>query len=731
MEDSASGASRPLFERWASFAVRRRGLVLIAWVAIVAALLGAGSAFGGTFSDNFSVPGTEAQEAIDILEADFPAQSGGTSVIVVRADEGIQDPDVRASLEDLFAEVASLDGIAAVTSPYDNPALVGEDNIARAEVRWAGEPEDVSEGQLERYFEVVDAAAAEGLTIETGGQVVSANEMGEPNSEAIGLVAASIILVLAFGTVVAAGVPIAMALFGLGAGFGSMFLIANTGFLPGFAPPFAAMIGIGVGIDYSLLVVTRYREGLHARLNVHDAIVKAVSTSGRSVVFAGVVVAVSFLGLSAMGLPFVTALGVAGAIVVLFAVLVAISLLPAALAFIGHRIDRLRIPVLHSQEGISESSTWYRLSRAIQRRPLPWFVASTVVVLLIMSPILALNLGVTDEGNRAESFRSRRAYDLLAQGFGPGFNAPITVVVDGEGAIERAEAARDAAQAHPNIVQVSPPIPNESGDTVVFTAYPGTRPQSTETSDTIHDLRNDVFAGFQSPDSPSVLVTGAVAAFVDISDRISDRIAFLFIGVIGISFVLLTAVFRSVVVAAKAAVLNLMSIGAAFGVLVAVFQWGWFGSLIGVDSGPIETFAPMMLFAVLFGLSMDYEVFLISRIREEYVRTGDTSESVANGLAVTARVITAAAAIMCFVFFSFVLGDDRVIKLFGLGLGSAILVDATIIRLILVPSTMALLGRYNWWLPSWLDRLLPHINIEGSSDEDPVPAPSGSPAGGR
>jgi len=705
--------------------------MLGAWIVGLAGILVAGATFGGEFSDNFEVPGTEAQEAIDVLSANFPARAGGTADLVFKAEAGIDDPSMAARIQATYDAVAELPGVTAVETHFDNPDYVSAGGtIARALVRWEDDEAEVGVENVEHYLEVVDAAAGDGLVVETGGPVVSFNEGSEPNSEMIGIAAAAIILVIAFGTIIAAGVPIGMAVFGLGAGFGLMFLLANTGFLPSFAPAFGAMIGIGVGIDYSLLVVTRFREGMHGGLDVHDAVVKAIGTSGRSVVFAGVVVAVSFLGLSAMGLPFVTALGVAGAIVVGCAVLVAVTLLPAVLAIIGHRIDSWRIPLLHSQEGIDEKSVWFRLSRAIQRRPWPYFAASTAFILLLMSPLLDLNLGVTDEGNRSDVFHSRRAYDLLAEGFGPGFNAPILVVVAGDAVAEEVDSFREAAAAHANVEDVTPAAVNEAGNTAVFTIIPGSRPQAAETTDLIHDLRNEVFPAPAEETGSRALVTGSSAAFVDIGDRIESRIAWLFIGVIGISFLLLTAVFRSVVVAVKAAILNLMSIGAAFGVLIAVFQWGWFANLIGVEAGPIEVFLPMMLFAILFGLSMDYEVFLISRIREEYVRTGNNGFAVANGLAVTARVITAAAAIMCFVFFSFVLGDDRVIKLFGLGLGVAILVDATVIRLILVPSTMALLDDFNWWLPRWLDRILPHINIEGHTSPAEAPDVVAEPAPG-
>ena len=540
------------------------------------------------------------------------------------------------------------------------------------------------------------------------------------------MLAAVVILLIAFGSIVAAGLPIGAAVFGLGTGIAVIMLIASTRTFPSFAPQFASMIGIGVGIDYALLVVTRFREGLHTGNSVERSIVTAVATAGRSVIFAGVVVAVSFLGLAFMGIPFVTAMGITGAMVVVTAVLVALTLIPALLGFAGHNIDRWHIPFLRSSEGIDERSLWFRLSRKIQRRPLPFFLATMVLLVALGAPVLNIRLGFTDEGNLTEDFRSRRGYDLLADGFGPGFNGIILLIVDGPDTSQSLAAISAAVVAHPNVEGVFPPRLNDDGTTAIISAVPKTSPQDAATADLIHDLREEVLPHVSS-DGTQVFVSGGVAAISDIGDRISARLPYLFAGVIGISFLLLMAVFRSVLVALKAAILNLLSISAAFGVLVAVFQWGWGASFIGVQEGPIETSAPMMLFAILFGLSMDYEVFLISRIREEYLRTGDNATAVSNGLTATARVITAAAAIMVTLFLSFALGDERVIKEFGIGLATAIFVDATIVRLILVPATMELLGDANWWLPSWLDRLLPEIRLEGPEEE---PAPTTESAGG-
>ncbi|MGH2598836.1 MAG: MMPL family transporter, partial [Dehalococcoidia bacterium] len=425
-----------------------------------------------------------------------------------------------------------------------------------------------------------------------------------------------------------------------------------------------------------------------------------------------------------IGIPFVAGLGIAGAIVVAAAVVVALTLLPALLGFAGRAIDRWSIPWFHADESDSQNSIWYRFSLQIQRRPWLWALGSLAVLVALTIPALGIRLGFSDAGNSSEALHSRRTYDLLAEGFGPGFNGPMTVVLDTHGA-PNADATiqqvQQALAATPGVVQVSQPIPNPAGDTTLLTVYPATSPQDEATADLVHRLRDETLPPVTVGTGVTPYVAGGVPSFIDVGDQITERMPLFFGAVIGLSFILLMIVFRSVVVPLKAAVMNLLSIGAAFGVVVLIFQEGVFAGLIGVKEGPIEVFLPMMLFAMLFGLSMDYEVFLISRIREEYLKTGNNADSVAHGLSVTARVITAAAAIMVAVFISFVLGPQRIIKEFGVGLAAAIFIDATIVRLILVPATMELLGDANWWLPRWLSRILPNLDVEGSSTPTRVP----------
>ena len=776
-----------MLERWALFTHRRRGTVMGAWVVAVVALVFGMINFGGEFSSDFSLPGSESQKAFDLLEDNFPGRAAAEADLLFEDSRGIDDPAVRTTVERTINELKANENVAEIESPYDNAAYVSQDRtIARAVVRFKGFQEDIGVSEIEDILATVDNIAAEdhGVTIEIGGDAVYFNEQPEFGSEALGFLAAVFILLIAFGSVVAMGLPLVSAIFGLISGFAIIALCANFAPFPEFSGQFAAMIGIGVGIDYSLLVVTRYREGLHTGHTVEESIVMAVTTSGKAVIFAGLVVALAFLGLFVMGLPFVAMLGTSGAIVVVLAVLIAVSITPASLSLVGHRIDSVkasvglawmilagaflfagvvllpdanfllltapalvlatlavwflraplnRITWFDQKEGIDTTSTWYRLSRRIQRQPLPFAIISAGFLIVMALPLLRMDLGFTDAGNGSDELHSRRAYDLLAKGFGPGFNGPILVVADFEGGgKDSLQAAQDEIAKDENVAAVLPAFFNngdpQTGQLAIFQIFPKTKPQADETTTLVNRLRDDVIPQFERSGADYSL-TGSTGFNVDAANQIQSRMPLLFVGVIGLSFLLLTAVFRSVVIALKAAIMNLLSIGAAYGVVVAIFQFGWGGSIIGVDEGPVEVFLPMMMFAILFGLSMDYEVFLISRIREEYLKTGDTPTAVANGLTATARVITAAAAIMVTVFLAFVLGPDRIIKQFGIGLATAIFFDATIVRVFLVPATMELLKDANWWMPKWLDRLLPNINVEGPAEQHPLPGSAGG--GGR
>ncbi|HEX4867568.1 MAG TPA: MMPL family transporter [Acidimicrobiales bacterium] len=712
-----------VLERLARWSTRRRRLVLAGWVITLVAVGGLAAVAGGESANNFELPGSESQKVLDLLEERFPARAGDAAQLVFRADQGVTDPEVRAAMEALFAEIAAVEHVSGVESPYEPgvQAVSPEGTIAFASVQFDAVGPDVPRQRVRDVMALAATANGPGLQVELGGSLVSfADSDGPGGTEGIGLLAAIVVLLVTFGSVIAMGLPVLTALFGLGIGLSLVALGAHVIDVPQFAPQLATMIGLGVGIDYALFIVTRYRQGLHAGAEPDDAIAAAIDTSGRAVLFAGTTVVISLLGMFLMGLTFVRGLAVAAVVAVLLVMVASLSLLPAVLGFAGHGIDRFHIPGLRRDESAHRGSRWFRWSRFVQRRPWPLFLAGLTVLLVLAAPVLSIRLGSSDTGNDPTSKTTRRAYDLLTDGFGPGFNGPL--LLGAELAVAGDTAALDRIRAAvtdvDGVAAVSAPRLNPAGDAAVMTVFPSTSPQDERTEALVHRLRDEVLPDAVADTGVEVKVGGITAIFIDVGETLAARLP-LFIGtVIVLSCLLLMAVFRSVVVPVKAAIMNLLSIGAAYGVIVAVFQWGWGKDLFGVaKTGPIESFVPMMLFAVLFGLSMDYEVFLMSRIREEWDRTGDNALAVADGLAATARVITAAAAIMVAVFLSFVLGDERIVKLFGLGLASAILIDATIVRMVLVPSVMELIGPANWWLPRWLDRRLPHLAVDVS---DPI-----------
>jgi putative drug exporter of the RND superfamily len=688
----------------------------------------------GEFSDSFTLPGAESQAAYTLLEERFPQQAGSSATLVFKTDNpgGIADPGVSAEINGVLDEIAGLPHVVGILSPFDAPQQISEDGaIAYATVAYDKQAGEIPLSDLEELTALVDRSSSASLQVEAGGEIVAQTEFEIGNTaELIGLAAATVILLVSFGSVVAMGLPILTALLGLGIGFLGIGVATNYYDIATFAPAFATMIGIGVGIDYALFIVTRFREGLSAGLTPKEAVVRAVDTAGRAVIFAGSVVVISMLGLSAIGVPFVTAIGIAAAIVVGAAVIVALIFLPAFLALVGLRIDKWSVRRNRNATETGSEAFGRRLARRIQQTPVRFMAASTGILLLLAVPLLDLQLGFPDAGANPTSYHTRRAYDLLTEGFGPGFNNPLIVVVENGGGLDPAMLDTIAAAASdlPDVVFAAEPMLNEAGDTAVMTIIPTTGANDSETKDLVKELRQTILPSAVAGTSATAYVGGPTGSFLDFSDRLVERTPLVFVVIIGLSFLLLTVVFRSPVIALKAAIMNMLSIAAAFGVIIAVFQWGWGSSLIGLEeTQPIAVFMPMFLFAILFGLSMDYEVFLLSRIREFWVRGRSTSDAVAEGLAVTARVITAAAAIMISVFFSFVFTGDPITKQFGLGLAVAILIDATLVRLVLVPSTMEVLGKWNWWIPSWLERLMPHVNIEGTHENPPL-APEPLPA---
>jgi RND superfamily putative drug exporter len=697
---------------------RRR--VLGAWVALLIVVTAVSLVISGRFEDKFAAGNSESGRAQRLLTHSFPARAGDTGNIVFHTAGPITAAGEQRAIARVVAAVSGLPHVAGVQSPTGpgGVGLVGRDGrTAFAIVQFDQVTDNLAKPAVLAVVDAARRATPAGLQVEFGGAPFQkAEKFSMGSSEFVGILAAMLILLFAFGSVIAMGLPIVTALFGIAIAFGVLDFISRGVVVPTFGAELAAMIGIGVGIDYALFVVTRHRQGLHDGMSPEAAVVTSLSTSGRAVLFAGCTVVISLLGIFLLGLPFVygLALGAIAAVVLIMAA--TLTLLPALLGFAGQSIDRLQVGnLLHrGHTGDHRRSFWWRWSRVVQRHPWAAALGSLTVLVVLALPLFSMRLAFTDAGNNATSLSSRRAYDLLANGFGPGSNGPLVVAVDiGSGNRVVADRLATTLAQTPGVAFVVPPAFNARGTTAVIVVTPATSPQAPQTVTLVHRLRSRVIPSVTAGTGVKALVGGETAAAVDASTQLSQRLPYVIGGVVILSFLLLMAVFRSVLVPLKAAVMNLLSVGAAYGVIVAVFQWGWFGSIVGIGrTGPIDPWVPLMMFTILFGLSMDYEVFLLSRIREEWLHTGDNATAVADGLAVTARVITAAAAIMVCVFASFVLGDVRVLKLFGLGLATAILVDATIVRMVLVPATMELLGDANWWLPRWLDRIVPTVSVE-------------------
>jgi RND superfamily putative drug exporter len=705
-----------MLEALARWCYRHRRATVGLWLAVIAGVNVIGSVAAGDYSNDFSLPGTESQAAYDLLKDRFPQRSGDTADAVFRAPGGVDQPAVAGRIESILAGLRDEPHVVGITE--DPATSVSSDRTIRfATVQFDTLGSDLPVEQIRRMAREVSAAGSAGLQAELGGSVVQFAEFEEPGSEAaVGFMAAVLILLLAFGSVLAMGLPVLMAMAGIGVSLALILLYAHVVSVPDFTPQLASMIGIGVGIDYALFIVTRYRTTLAAGLGAEEATVVAITTSGRAVLFAGTTVMISFLGILLMGFTFVEGVAVGGATAVLVSMLAAVTLLPAVLGFVGTRIDRWHVPKLLHRHEHGRQTLWFRWSRLVQRRPAVLAPLGLAALLVLAAPVFSIRLGAGDAGTGSETRSSRRAYDLLAQGFGPGFNGPLLVAADlsdRTGGSSDLVRLRIALEAEPGIAATTAPVVNASGDAAVLSVFPRTSPQERDTERLVHRLRDIVVPAVTTGSGTRVLIGGLTAGTIDFSGKIADRLPWLIGVVLAVSFLLLVAVFRSLVVPLKAVIMNLLSIGAAYGVVVAIFQWGWLAGVVGVETAPIDAWVPMMLFTILFGLSMDYEIFLLSSVREDYIRSGDNSLAVANGLAATARVITAAAAIMVTVFLSFVFGlDERAIKLFGLGLAVAIFVDATIVRMVLVPATMELLGRANWWLPAWLATWIPRLPAE-------------------
>jgi RND superfamily putative drug exporter len=703
-------------------------LVVVFWIVALVAVTGISKSVGSNYSNSFSLPKTDSSDAIMLLQAASPKVSGDTDQIVFATSGAatVTDPAVEARITAMLGKVAKVPHVTTIVSPY-GPAgatRVSRDrHVAFASVTFDKQAQNLKMAVATDLVNTAKSADGGGVTVGVTGQLAEEAVRPSFGGTGIGVLLAAVVLLLVFGSLFAMALPIVSALASLGTAVGLIGLLSNVMKMPEFSTTLVLLIGLGVGIDYALFIVTRHRQGLIAGSDPEASIVNAVNTSGRAVLFAGIIVCIALLGMFALGVSFLYGLAVAAALGVALTMIAALTLLPALLGFIGPRVLSRRQKAILAKNGpriVGTGTTgfWPRWATAVQRRPVVPAAMALIVIVVVALPFFSLRLGEADQGNDPAGSTTRQGYDMLARGFGPGFNGPlelVTVVHNPSEAATLATVARDVA-AQPNVQRVAPPllIPAHHGtDVALINVYPKSAPQDAATTALVYHLRQQTIPAAVAGSHLAVLVGGGTAIFIDFSHVLSAKLP-LFIGlVVLLSFLLLSVVFRSIVIPLVSAAMNVLSIGAAFGVVVAVFQWGWLGTVFGVNRpGPIEAFLPVMLFAILFGLSMDYQVFLVTRIHEEWLKSGDNRVAVRNGLAATGKTITAAALIMILVFGSFILGGERVIKEFGLGLAGGILMDAVIIRMAVVPAVMLLIGKANWWFPASLDRLLPRIGVD-------------------
>ncbi|MFH8443460.1 MMPL family transporter [Streptomyces sp. NPDC018026] len=707
----------------ARWCVQRRLVTVLLWLLALGGVATAATVAGSAYSNDYGIPGTGSDRASRLLESRFPDLGGDSDTIVWHTTTGtVRAADVEQAMTRTLDRIADLPGVAAVISPYDDPdsPLISENaDTAYATVTFAAASQDIDAGQARAVVDAAEAAETDGLRVELGGGAIALTESGGSHlAEAVGVAVAAVVLFLAFGSVAAALLPIATALVSVGTAYAGITLLGHAMTVADFAPMLGTLIGLGVGIDYALFIVTRHRRGLKRGLSVADAAADAVATTGRAVVFAGATVCIALLGMLILRLSFLNGVAVAASLTVLLTVAASVTLLPALLSYIGPRAlsrrERRRLAE-HGPEPEVPTGFAARWSAFVERHPKLLGALALVVITVIALPTLGLRLGTSDQGNDPKASTTRQAYDLLADGFGPGVNGPLTLVTEVRGAEDRLALDNlDATlRTTEGVSSVTPVMYNSGGDAAYLTVVPESAPQSEDTSDLVERLRSEVLPRAEAGTALDVHVGGVTAGYDDFADVIVGKLP-LFVGVvIGLGCLLLLLAFRSVGIPLKAAAMNVAAVAAAFGVVVAIFQWGWGSELLGLGSaGPIEPFLPVIMVSVLFGLSMDYQVFLVSRMYEEWLETGDNRRAVRVGLAETGRVINSAAVIMISVFLAFVLSGDRVIAMFGIALAAAVALDAFVLRTLLVPALMHLLGRANWWLPRRLDALLPRISIE-------------------
>jgi putative drug exporter of the RND superfamily len=689
--------------------------MLLGWIVAAVVIIGVGSSLAGEFEADYDTPNSESKAASDLTKERFDGYSGQEIYAVWKAPGGVDTPEVRQRIDQFLAQAEKVEHVSRHT-----PIRVSENGrIAATTLPMTVPGWEMKKEQGEELIDAAEAHDGDGLEIKLGGDPIYAAQ-SQSSPEGLGFLGAAIVLLIAFGSVVAAGLPLAIALIGLGISSGGLIaLLANVIDVPDWTTAVSGLIGIGVGIDYSLLVLTRFRSALDDGKSRHDAIVESVTTAGRSVIIAGCTVVVAVLGLCLTGLSYMYGVAISTSLAVLVMMAASISLLPAMLAYLGERVDRLRLPLIGRRRRIQTSgaheSPAARWSHMVQRRPWPYVIVATAILLALAAPALGMRLGFPDAGNDPPDTMTRQAYDLNTEGFGAGTNGPIVIAADmpdpeSKPAVER--FAR-SLRGDSDIAFVPDPTFNDAGDAAIVTAIPKSSPQDEATSDLVSRLRDDMIPQELGDSGVTAHVGGVTAALEDQSEYMKGRLPIFVFGVVGLSFLLLLVAFHSPLISLKAGIMNLLSVSAAYGVMTLAANGGGLSKAIGIDHEvPVAPFMPVMMFAILFGLSMDYEVFLISRIREEYLKDGDTRRAIADGLAKTARVITAAAAIMVVVFLAFLAAPDVFLKLFGIGLATAIFLDATLVRLVLVPAVMQLLGDKNWWIPGWLEKRLPTLDVE-------------------
>jgi putative drug exporter of the RND superfamily len=738
--DGAGGddAVNGLLERLAGVAARRHWIFIIAWVIILGGLLAAKSAFGGEYINNYTVSGSNSATGLNVLNSAFPQQGGYGGQIVFHAIKGTVT-DQQSAVNQSVTNVSKLPDVIKAVSPFASPntgAVSKDGTIAYASIGWNVNPNSLDVSYLNKLNNAVAPATKAGLQVAYG---AGAGEIGQKTSdtksEVIGLACALVLLLIMFWSLVAAAIPLVAAIFSVVAGLALLALLAKVVTIPDTGPTIATLLGLGVAVDYGLFMVARHREQVDAGMGVMASVRRAAGTSGAAIVVAGSTVAISVLALYISGLGFVGALGLSAALVVVVTMISALTLVPAFMGLAREKVRALTARVHARKEGLTaqeqaaataaatheqhEHSAFARWGRMVSAHPWPWGVVSVAVLVVLAIPLFSITLGQPDNGTNPTSDSNRQAYDLISQGFGVGVNGPLTVVVKLPNQSSSANSSllssmQSDISKTADVASVTPASVNSAGTVAVFNVIPATRPQATQTTALVNTLRDTVLP----KEHATSYVTGTTAGSVDFTNQIAGRLIWLILAVVALSFILLTIAFRSVVIASKAAVLNILSIGAAYGVIVAIFQWGWGKSLIGLQSTlPIPAYVPMLVFCIVFGLSMDYEVFLLSRVHEAWLDTRDAHRSVAIGIGATARVITTAALIMIVVFTSFVINPNPTVKMLALGMAFAVLIDASLVRMCLVPSIMTLLGSHAWWMPRWLEPVVPNLQLEGSVTE--------------